>query len=212
MPATAPALETRVDRLETALARFIEEMIDFKDEMRAFKDEMTDFKDEMRAYKEESLAERRRMNKQWGELANKLGTLTEDLVYPSLPRILAERFDCDFDQLAVRLRRRLPDGSNIEIDALATASRCGDGPGLVCINSTKATLRSADVDACVADIGRFRAFFPELAERPIVGVLATLAVEPSVLAYAQKTGFLVIAVGDELMDVQNPASFVPKRW
>jgi len=31
-----------------------------------------------------------RMNKQWGELSNKMGTIVEDLVYPGLRRIIEE--------------------------------------------------------------------------------------------------------------------------
>jgi hypothetical protein len=46
----------------------------------------------------------------------------------------------------------------------------------------------------------------------VVGILASLAVEDSVLAYAEKQGFLVLAVGDQLMDVQNHPGFEPKRW
>jgi len=46
----------------------------------------------------------------------------------------------------------------------------------------------------------------------VVGILATLAVDESVLNYAEKLGFLVLAVGDELMEVKNRPGFEPKRW
>ncbi len=32
------------------------------------------------------------MNLKWGEIANKLGTISEDLVAPSIPRIVGEEF------------------------------------------------------------------------------------------------------------------------
>jgi len=54
-------------RTEMSLNRLSEEMREFKDEMKVFKDEMTDFKDE-------TVRDRQRMNKQWGDLANRLGT------------------------------------------------------------------------------------------------------------------------------------------
>ncbi len=82
----------------------------------------------------------------------------------------------------------------------------------VVLNSTKATLRSADVDRLIGEIDELRLFFPEFRGRPVVGVLATLAVEPSVLNYAEKTGFLVIATGDKLLEIQNREGFVPRRW
>ena len=178
----------------------------FKDEMSVFKDEMRDFKDEMRDFKDEARRQLREMNKKWGALSNKLGTLVEDLVAPSLPRVIEERLNERTYDLMVRLKRRLPDGRVKEFDALVVTPDC------VCLNSTKATLRVADVDGFVADIAEFRAFFPEHDALPLVGILASLGVEKSVLAYAEKQGFLVLAVGDDLMEVKNRPGFEPKRW
>lgn len=207
----------RVDRLEDALEHFVVSVgIEFNKlynsqmrteaELRAFKNEMSDFKDEMRKYKEENRQQLREMNRQWGDVSNKLGTMVEDLVYPSLPRILQEALGREANRIWARIKQRLPDGRVKEFDAIAIA------PDLACVNSTKATLRSADVDGFVTDIALFREFFPEYAHLPVVGILATLAVEDSVLAYAERRGFLVLAVGDELMEVKNTPGFEPKRW
>jgi hypothetical protein len=205
------------ERAEADTRAFQDEMREFKDEMRlyreraeadtrAFQDEMREFKDEMRAYKEENRRQTREMNRQWGDLANKLGTLVEDLVYPSLPRIVAETLGREVIRCVPRLKQRLPDGRVKEFDAVAVTA------DLVGLNSTKATLTSADVDRFVADITAFREFLPEYGELPVVGILATLAVEESVLNYAEKVGFLVLAVGDEVMEVKNRPGFEPKRW
>jgi len=80
------------------------------------------------------------------------------------------------------------------------------------LNSTKSNLKSADVDRFVEEIELFRAGFPEYEDKPVVGVLAFLAVDESVLKYAEKAGFLVLATGDEVMEVQNRPGFEPKRW
>ena len=85
-------------------------------------------------------------------------------------------------------------------------------PNCVCLNSTKATLRVADVDSFVADIAEFRTFFPEHDALPLVGIFASLGVEKSVLTYAEKQGFPVLAVGDEVMEIKNRPGFEPKRW
>jgi hypothetical protein len=82
---------------------------------------------------------------------------------------------------------------------------------LAFFNSTRASLRSADVAAFVSRIATFRDYFPEYRHLPLIGVLATLAVEESVLAYAEKQGFLVLAVGDEIMEVKNRPGFEPRR-
>ena len=188
------------------MREFKDEMREFKDEMREFKDEMRAFKDEMREFKEENRRQTRAMNRQWGDLANKLGTLVEDLVYPSLPRIVAETLGREVIRCVPRLKQRLPDGRVKEFDAVAVTA------DLVGLNSTKATLISADVDRFVADIAAFREFLPEYGTLPVVGILATLAVDESVLNYAEKVGFLVLAVGDEVMEVKNRPGFEPKRW
>lgn len=47
---------------------------------------------------------------------------------------------------------------------------------------------------------------------PLVGILASLAVDDSVLNYAERRGFFVMAVGDELMEIKNRPDFEPKRW
>ncbi|MBK1621651.1 hypothetical protein CKO42_25310 [Lamprobacter modestohalophilus] len=195
------------------MREFKEEMSLFKGEMGAFKDEMSDFKDEMRVFKDEvradqeaSRRERIEMNRKWGDLANKLGTIVEDLVYPSLSRIVRETFGEEPRDIVVRFKRRLSDGRREEIDALAVTDE------LIVLNSTKATLRSADVDAFILQIERFREFFPEYAALPVVGLLATLSVDNSVLRYAERNGFLVAAVGEEVMELKNRADFEPRRW
>ena len=222
------AVIDRVDRLEEVLEHFITsvgiefnklynsqmrteaELREFKEEMRLYRErteqDIQAFKDEMREFKEENRQQIREMNRQWGNLANKLGTLVEDLVYPSLPRIIQETLGREILRLMLRIKQRRPDGRVKEFDAIAETA------DLICLNSTKATLTSAAVDGFVADIAAFRDFFPEYRHLPVVGILATLTVEESVLNYAEKLGFLLLAVGDEIMEVKNRLGFEPKRW
>jgi hypothetical protein len=127
-------------------------------------------------------------------------------VAPSLPRIIEVRFGGTVTDLMPRRKRRLGDGRVKEFDAVVLTAN------LVFLNSTKATLRSADVDRFVEDIAVFREFFPEYAGLPLVGILASLSVEDGVLSYAERQGFLVLAVGDQLMEVKNRPGFEPRRW
>ena len=203
-------VEARVDRLGEVLEEFITNVgIEFNklynSQLRT-ETELRAFKDEMRAYKEEARQQNREMNRRWGELANKLGTLVEDVVVPSLPRIVREVLGQRVVDLSVRHKRHLADGRSREYDAITVTAE------LVCLNSTKSTLRSVDVDRFVEEIDSFREFFPEYREYPLVGMLASLAVEESVLNYAEKQGFVVLAVGDQVMEVKNRPGFVPKRW
>jgi len=185
---------------------FKDEMRIFKDEMGTFKDEMRTFKDEMRAFKDESRQINREMNMQWGAMAKKMGTMTEDLVAPSIPRIVREEFGLELESFGIRQRRRLPDGRTKEYDAVGAA---GD---LVFVDSTKSTLDASDVKDFIEDILVFRDFFPEYREKKLIGILATLRVEENVLKHAEKQGLLVLAVGDQLLEVKNTPGFKPKEW
>jgi hypothetical protein len=203
-------VEERVDRLEQLIAEFVTNVgIEFNKlynfQMRT-EAELREFKDEMREFKEENRCQLKEMNLRWGELANKLGTLSEDLVAPSLPRVIREVFELELTDLMPRRKTRLADGRSKEFDAIGLA---GD---LIFLSSVKSTLRSADIDRFVSEIEEFREFFPEYAPRKLIGVVASLAVDPSVVAYAEKTGFLVLAVGEQLMEAQNSPGFKPKLW
>lgn len=166
-------------------------------EMSAFKTEMSDFKDEM--------------NKRWGELANKMGTLAEDLVAPSIPRILRLVVDCpdsQIDAMAVSVRRRhqMDRGRTREFDVVAV---CGE---YALINETKSRLNSRDADEFVQVLSEVRGFFPEYAEKKIIGALASLYVDESVVRYAQKRGLLVLGMSEEMMDLLNEPGFEPRLF
>ena len=167
-------------------------------------DEMREFKDEMRAFKDESRRERRQMNKQWGDLANRLGTLVEDIVAPNLPRIAAELFSCDQpDLFAVRVVRWLQ-GETREYDAIVVC------PEVVLVNETKSRLLESHVDAILEKLADLPRLVPEYADRRAVGILASLYPEPSVIRRATRKGVLVMGMGDETMEVLNPEAAAPK--
>lgn len=106
-------IEDRVDRLEALFGQFLTEMALLnrqakerdqaaeernrlaEERNRAAEERMARFEQEMREFKEESRQARRAMNKQWGDLANKMGTILEDIVAPNLRRLAREHFHFD---------------------------------------------------------------------------------------------------------------------
>ncbi|SDW63035.1 hypothetical protein [Thiocapsa roseopersicina] len=164
-------------RTEMSLARLSEEMLAFKDENRR---------------------ERQRMNKQWGDLANRLGTLVEDIVAPNLPRVAAELFSCPVaDLFGVRVVRRFG-GETREYDALLVC------PEVVLVNETKSRLTDAHVEGILERLAEIPRVFPEYADRRAVGILASLYPDTSVVRRATRRGVLVMGMGDETMHVLNP--------
>lgn len=191
------------------MQEFKEEMSDFKDEMREFKDEMSDFKVEMQEFKEESRLSRIDMNRRWGELSNKLGTMAEDLVAPSIPRILRTVLGCPDNAIeltAVRMRRRSSVDPNRrrEFDVIAS---CGD---YLLVNETKSRLSPQDVTDFADMLPSVREFFPEMAEQKIVGVIASLYVDESLVRFAERRGLIILGFGEDVMDVLNSPDFSPQ--
>ena len=153
----------------------------------------------------------RASTKKWGELSNKMGTLAEDFVAPSIPRILRTVKGCPEDQVdwvAVRFRRRHAEdrARSQEFDVVAAWGE------YVLINETRSSLNAKDIDDFVELMAQVRHFFPEYAERRFIGAIASLYVDESVVRYGQKQGLLVLGLGEDLMDVLNDPGFEPREF
>jgi hypothetical protein len=120
-------LEERVSTLEDLSAELMRVSIQAQQEVAQTSRELREFKEEMHLFRDRIEAFIIEMRKQWGELANRMGTMAEDLVAPSVPRILRTVLGCPedtVDSVAVRVRRRHPDtGHTQEFDVVAA---CGD--------------------------------------------------------------------------------------
>ncbi len=213
MERSSRALEKEMAEFKNEMAEFKNEMTEFKNEMTEFKNEMTEFKNEMAEFKkntaefiEEMRQDRRAMNRKWGEIARKMGTMVEDLVHPSFKRIILETFDLEVEAQMFLVERKLPDGREREFDAIALAQH------FVFLNSTKATLRNKYVDEFITEIKEFREFFPEYRDKKIIGFIAALNIKPTQFKYAEKKGFFVLGVGDQIMEVKNSKKFKPRIW
>jgi len=214
-----PLMDKRVKSLEELMVDLMATVAQTSVEMREFKEEnknsredskeeMRVFREEMRQFKDETRQEHRNLNKQLGEIANKQGRMAEDLVAPSICRILREVVDCPSNLgcgLLVRPRRVHPtDRSRVkEFDVIAD---CGD---YVLVNETKSNLSPNDINKLLKTMEQVRIFFPEYKDRKFIGSLATLYVNESLVKRASGKGIIVLAVGDELMDVMNEPGFKP---
>ncbi|MEZ5672793.1 MAG: hypothetical protein R3E08_10605 [Thiotrichaceae bacterium] len=197
------------------------EMHEFKTEMRLSREkseqEMHEFKTEMhlsrekseqeiQAFKVEMRQSKRDLNKKWGELSNKLGTMAEDLVAPSVPQILRQLTGCsaEIEYSAVRVHKSKP--QNQEFDVVV---KCENW---IFINETKSTLRPEHIDNFHRLMQNIRDYFPEFKENQFIGAIASLYVDEALVKYGEKLGLVVLGFGEELMDVLNSAEFTPKLF
>src|SRR5437879_2114862 len=78
------------DRAEWAKLR--EQMAKDREESAKLREQMAKDREDSARFHAEIERDRREMNKRWGELANKMGTLVEDMVAPNIPRVAREHF------------------------------------------------------------------------------------------------------------------------
>jgi len=167
-------------------------------EMREFKDEMREFKDEMREFKDETEKDRKRMNKAWGDLANKLGTVAEDIVAPNIPRLAQEEFNMGSAlDISVRARRASRSGTPREGEYDIV---CAGGGKVIVVE-----VKSSPTVECVRHFSerliQFSDFYPETEGSQIIGMVASWSVPETVCEAASKAGFYSLAMGDETMHI-----------
>jgi hypothetical protein len=201
--------------MQASRERSEREMTDFKTEMQASRErserEMTDFKTEMADFKAEMRADRREMNKRWGEIANRLGTIVEDIVLPNIPRIAREHFGTDkLEFISARIRKRHP----TEPDWMREFDVIAAWPGAVLFNETKGGAMRPEYlthFAAFVKSGDFFGFFPEYTGRRLIPVFSALALAESDVRYLTREGIYALTMGDETMEIVNLTEVGPPR-
>jgi hypothetical protein len=114
----------------------------------------------------------------------------------------------DLEMSAPRLRRRhrRDPGRTREFDYVAVA-----GP-IVMVTETKSRLRPEDIPAFVRALGEVREYLPDADGRDVVGSLASLSVDPSLVVAGERQGLLMFGLGTGLLRVLNSPDFKPRRF
>ena len=155
----------------------------------------------MQKFQAEMQASRDELHKKWGDLANKMGTLVEDLVVPNIEPIVEKYFGME-EEADIRMvrqkRRHFKDRSKSrEFDVVAIYQEH------VFLNETKSKPKAADIDAFIKVKQEFFDFFPECSGKELILIFAALYVDESVIKYASKKGVYVLATKGNTMDILN---------
>ena len=198
-------LERRVTDLEMMMARVLlaqqDTQISIKrlsEEMREFKEEMREFKDEMWAFKDEMRKEVKQINKQWGALSNKLGTVVEDLISPAIPSVLKKYFNCDPEEVSIRVKKKKGEIRD-EFDAVAVCEKT------VFLFEVKATPKPEYIiEFYEKKAKRFRELFNEHKDKKLVLIFGLIRLDENILNLLTKKGIYGMAYRDwEYMDILN---------
>lgn len=205
------SVDTRLTSLERVLQHYIEsserniaslsyEMKEFKDEMKEFKDGVEEFKDEMKDFKDEMLTSRKEMNKQWGNLANKMGSLVEDIISPGVGPALKRYFNTKLDFIGNHVKKyNKESGLQGEFDIVAT------GENYVFIVEVKSSPDNEKLDYFKEQvIPRFKLLYPEYKSRQIIPIMGSLNFTEKLIDYASKSGIYLLGFREwEYLDILN---------
>ncbi|MCL0038527.1 hypothetical protein M1N10_05910, partial [Thermodesulfovibrionales bacterium] len=148
--------------------------------------------------------DRMELNKKWGELAVKMGTIVEDIVAPNIPRIAKEYFGCaDIDHFAIRVLKRHPTDKSKrrEFDVIAV---CSDSDKVI-FNETKSTIRPEDIRGLIRFLksGEFFDYFPEYQGKKLIPIFSSLHISSNTVKTLSKNRIYAMVMGDETMTIIN---------
>ncbi|MFQ5617318.1 MAG: hypothetical protein ACE5GO_12770, partial [Anaerolineales bacterium] len=152
-------------------------------------------------YRQEAKEDHRKLARQLGDIANRQGTLVEDIITPSIRRLAQDDLGCgELEFFSGRIEKRhAVTGKFREFDALYVGDKA------VLLNESKTTARPEYAKKFVEFLqeGAFFQYFPEYSGRPIVPVFSSLYIPENVLKYLTRHKVYAVGMGDETMAVLN---------
>ena len=144
--------------------------------------------------------------KQIGGLGERFGTLTEGLAYPSMRKILRERYG--IDNTVANYLRDLPDGKEIEFDAFSFNNGSVNNAVVVEVmrNAARTHLQSKHIYEFKQELADFKQNFPEFKDKHLYGILVTARIVSKELKNEIfENGLHLAIVHDEVFNLkQNP--------
>ena len=144
------------------------------------------------------------LSKQIFDLTGSWGKFVEAMVEPGVVRLFSER-GIEIEGTHQRAKKRR-NGDEMEIDIL------GINKEWVIAVEVKTTLKVEDVVEHVERLEKFREFFPEYADRKVIGAVAGMRIEEGADRYAYRRGFFVLAQSGETIKMLNDEKFQPRVW
>jgi hypothetical protein len=184
---------------ETEVEKSIKEIwAMFRETDRRFKKTDERFKETDRQLKE--------LGKQIGGLGNKFGGFTEGMAYPSMRRILRERFKMEYVSPRAEVQKN---GDSIELDVLAYSN---ERVKEVYIVEVKSRLKEEHIQEMLRDLERFPRFFPEHNDKALYGIIAAVDVSDQMKKRVLNAGLYLAVIRDDMFCLEVPEGFKAKRF
>jgi hypothetical protein len=155
---------------------------------------------------EETRMQIRQTNKQLGELGNRWGSYTEGMAYPSLEKVLRQKFKMDF--IAPRFRSTYK-GHNLELDILGYAN---DDVNAAVIVEVKSRLTEENLQQLLDALKEFPKAFPDHADKKLYGIMAAVNIPENMKQRVLKQGIYLAQISDDTFRLTVPRNFIPKNY
>ena len=199
----AQALQRSKEETDRVLLRSKEETDRAFLESRREEEERRRKNDESRRELDQMVKE---LGRQIGGLGDKFGSFTEGMAFPSMSKILTQRFHMDF--IAPRVVR-CKGGRTMEVDVMAYSN---SGANEVFLVEIKSHLRKEALEQIRKLLRDFRDFFPEHADKKVYGMLASVDVPDNVRKKILDAGIYLAQIHDGQFEVQVPDDFQPRAY
>ena len=142
-----------------------------------------------------------------GGLANKFGGFTEGMAFPSMTKLLEEKFTLDYIQTRVKAKNH---GKKVELDVYGYANSTVNQ---VVIVEVKSLLKEEHVDEMQKKIQNFKTIFPQHEEKKVYAILAYVDYKSEkVLQQAEKQGFYLACIHDDVFSLSNSPNFEARAF
>lgn len=152
----------------------------------------------------ETSQEIKEIGKRVDGLTSKWGRFVEGLLVPAVERLFKER-GISVEKVTQRVKIN-KNGDTMEIDVMVINRE------YVVPVEAKSTLAVENVNEHLERLARFKSFFPEYADRKVIGAVAGIVIDEAADRYACKKGLFVIGKSGETVKILNVKKFTPRSW
>ncbi len=161
--------------------------------------------DESGEFPQEIIEQFKELGQQIGGLGRKFGGFTEGMAFPSMDRILRERFGMDV--VGMRLKSQL-NGKWMELDVMAYSTVTDD----VYIVEVKSYLKEGAIEQMLKKMEQFSTFYPAQRGKKLYGILAAVDVDNEAVRQALSEGFYMARIINETFELVTPQDFEPRAF
>jgi len=161
------------------------------------------FKETARRFKETD-KKIQRVSENVDKLTGKWGRFVEGLVAPGITRLFNERA-IKIETVSQRVKTHRG-AETMEIDVLGVNHKDA------VLVEVKSTLGVDDVNEHIERLENFKRFFPDYADKRVMGAVAGIVIEENAGKYAYRRGLFVIGQSGDTVAILNDAKFKPGIW